>query len=79
MDDCSIYFILQGKVKVMDRHGQEVFVKKEAGECFGEYAFYTQHPRSASIVSDGYCRLLKLRRVDFLSCLSWKDKVVDDP
>jgi len=78
VDDCSIYFILEGKVKIVDRHREIVFCKKEAGQCFGEYAFFTQHPRSATVVSDSYCKLLKLKRIDFQSCLSWKDKVVDD-
>jgi len=78
VDDCSIYLILQGKVKIVDRQKQMVFSRKEAGQCFGEYAFYTQRPRSATVISDGYCKLLKLSRVDFLSCLSWKDKVIDD-
>ena len=76
VDDCSIYFILQGKVQIVDRNCQIVFSKKETGQYFGEYAFYTQHPRSATVISDGCCRLLKLRRADFLNCLSRLDKVM---
>lgn len=61
----SMYFIASGAVRVMVGGGVEL----GSGDFFGELALLTGHPRSADVISLGFCRLLQLSARDFRSLL----------
>ncbi|CAK74171.1 unnamed protein product (macronuclear) [Paramecium tetraurelia] len=73
LDDCSLYFILEGSVCLKSRTNIKLQILKQ-NNSFGEIGFYTQKPRNFTIQSDGVTRLLKIERTTFLSCLSFNDK-----
>lgn len=54
----SFYIILSGKTKV--RKGDIDIAIIGVGECFGEMAFIAGQPRSATVVADTDCVLLKI-------------------
>ena len=47
----DVYFLLEGGLKVLVTHGgvEEVVANLHPGEMFGEIAFFTEDPRSASV------------------------------
>ncbi len=61
----SMYFIASGAVRVMVGAGVEL----GSGDFFGELALLTGQPRSADVISLGFCRLLQLSARDFRSLL----------
>ncbi|CAD8135791.1 unnamed protein product [Paramecium octaurelia] len=72
-DDCSLYFIVEGNFKVVNKMGVQLQILGPE-QTFGEISFYTQLPRSATVVSEGVCRLLRIRRDIFLKLLTFSDK-----
>jgi CPA1 family monovalent cation:H+ antiporter len=57
----AMYFIASGAVEVKVAAGP---VRLGSGEFFGEIALLTHGPRTADVVSLGYCRLLVLQVED---------------
>ncbi|CAD8054868.1 unnamed protein product [Paramecium sonneborni] len=72
-DDCSLYFIVEGNFKIVNKMGIQLQILGPE-QTFGEISFYTQLPRSATVVSEGVCRLLRIRRDVFLKLLTFSDK-----
>jgi CPA1 family monovalent cation:H+ antiporter len=68
----SMYFIAAGSVTV--RTGFGPVVLKE-GDFVGEMGLLSSHPRSADVVSNGYCHLLMLARRDFRALLDKRPAV----
>lgn len=62
MGGTAMFFIVSGKVEVP--LGSES-VELKSGEFFGELALLTGQPRTADVISRGYCQLLVLERRDF--------------
>ena len=62
----SMYFIAAGEVTVMLPNFQ---VTLKEGDFVGEMGLISDRPRSADVVSDGYCHLLALYRKDFRALL----------
>ncbi|CAD8083146.1 unnamed protein product [Paramecium sonneborni] len=73
LDDCSLYFILEGSVCLKSRNNIKLQILKQ-NSSFGEIAFYIQKPRNFTIQSQGTTRLLKIERSILLSLLSFNDK-----
>lgn len=63
----SMYFIIDGKVKIFKKHlGKELeLAVLEDGDFFGEMALLDEFPRSASVVALADCRLHELSKSDF--------------
>jgi CRP-like cAMP-binding protein len=64
----AAYFIAQGSVQVL--RGAQSLARLEVGEWFGMVALMDGGPRSATCVTDGPTRLLRLGRADFESLFS---------
>ncbi|CAD8085631.1 unnamed protein product [Paramecium sonneborni] len=75
LDDCSLYFILEGSVCLKSRNNIKLQILQQ-NNSFGEIAFYTQKPRNFTIQSEGVTRLLKVQRSTFLQFLSFNDKQI---
>ena len=64
----SIYFILQGSVRVFRENGQgkEVTLNElSQGDIFGELAWLSENCRTASVVTRQACKLLIIQASDF--------------
>ena len=68
----SMYFIAAGEVTVMLPNFQ---VTLKEGDFVGEMGLISDRPRSADVVSDGYCHLLALYRKDFRALLDKRPTV----
>ncbi|MBS0549308.1 MAG: cation:proton antiporter [Proteobacteria bacterium] len=68
----AMYFIAAGEVSVRIPSGPVVL---KEGEFFGEMGLLDARPRSADVVSDGYCHLLVLSRRDFEALLERRPEV----
>ncbi len=73
-DECSIFFIEKGQVEIyvdtLPIFGQNKIksIKKlNKGESFGAISFFTGQYRRASVRSTEFCKLLYIRRVDFIN------------
>lgn len=69
----SVYFILEGKVKVYlsDDDGKEVVLNTQGpGEYFGELALLDKAPRSASVITTEKTMLSLITKTDFSDCIS---------
>jgi Cyclic nucleotide-binding domain len=57
----SLFFVLAGEVRARIVIGYEdrTLGKMQAGECFGEVAMFANTPRSADVVAESPCRLLR--------------------
>ena len=67
-DTKSIYFILQGTVRVFreNGHGKEVTLNElSQGDFFGELAWLSENCRTASVVTRQTCKLLVIQASDF--------------
>jgi len=62
MPGSAMYFIVSGAVEVRLDSGP---VGLKGGDFFGELALLTRQPRTADVVSEGYCQLLALEARDF--------------
>jgi CRP/FNR family transcriptional regulator, cyclic AMP receptor protein len=66
--DGDFYCVLRGHLKVTacDKHGHEILMNLlQAGDSFGEIAFFDGQARSATVTSLDACELLVIRRADF--------------
>ncbi len=63
----ELFIVLSGRVKVM-RGGAEL-AKLEPGDHVGEMALVRSQPRSATVVADGNCELMQIRRSEFFEIL----------
>ncbi|WP_421998952.1 cation:proton antiporter [Reyranella sp.] len=63
----SMYFIAAGEVTV---RGPAFEVGLKEGDFVGEMGLVSDRPRSADVISNGYCHLLKLSRNDFRALLN---------
>lgn len=84
-DDSSIFIINKGEMDVVYEAKNKMNVKSkrnniktlqvryefdlEKGEYFGFYGFVTGLPRTASVVSKGFCKLFKIKREAFINLL----------
>src|SRR5215207_9124720 len=68
----SMYFIAAGEVTVQLPNFQ---VTLKEGDFVGEMGLISDSPRSADVVSDGYCHLLALYRRDFRALLDKRPTV----
>jgi CPA1 family monovalent cation:H+ antiporter len=68
----SMYFIAAGEVTVHTSFGP---VSLKAGDFVGEMGLLSAKPRSADVVADGYCHLLRLSRRDFRALLDRRPAV----
>jgi CPA1 family monovalent cation:H+ antiporter len=68
----SMYFIAAGEVTVQLPNFQ---VTLKEGDFVGEMGLISDSPRSADVVSDGYCHLLALYRKDFRALLDKRPTV----
>jgi CRP/FNR family cyclic AMP-dependent transcriptional regulator len=70
--EADLYCVLRGHLKVTacDSHGHEIVVNlMQAGDVFGEIAFFDGQARSATVTSLDAGELLVIRRGDFLLLL----------
>lgn len=70
--DADLYCVLRGHLKVTacDSHGHEIVVNlMQAGDVFGEIAFFDGQARSATVTALDAGELLVIRRADFLLLL----------
>jgi CPA1 family monovalent cation:H+ antiporter len=70
----AMYFIISGSIEV--RLPKEPIVLN-AGDFFGELSLLTRRPRSADVVSQGYCQLLALEGRDFRLLLKTMPELKD--
>jgi serine/threonine protein phosphatase PrpC len=63
----QLFIVLTGTVKVM--RGDAVLTMLGSGEHFGEMALIRSVPRSATVLAEGPCELIALRRGDFFEIL----------
>ncbi len=68
----AMYFIAAGEVTVLGSFGQAVL---KEGDFVGEMGLISDRPRSADVISDGYCHLLVLYRKDFRALLDKRPAV----
>ena len=64
----SIYFILQGSVRVFceNKYGKEITLQElGAGESFGKLASLYKHPSLASVITKSECKILIIHSSDF--------------
>lgn len=72
-DSYSLYFLLEGKVKVYlnDNTGKEIIINNhKPGDFFGELGLIKSIPRTASIVTVTDCKIGVMQELDFKHCLS---------
>jgi CRP/FNR family cyclic AMP-dependent transcriptional regulator len=70
--EADLFCVLRGHLKVTacDSHGHEIVVNlMQAGDVFGEIAFFDGQARSATVTSLDAGELLVIRRADFLLLL----------
>jgi CRP-like cAMP-binding protein len=67
-----MYFIAAGEVTVRLPNFQVIL---KEGDFVGEMGLISDSPRSADVVSDGYCHLLALYRKDFRALLDKRPTV----
>ena len=73
----EMFIIDSGRVEVYLTHGEVVFLLSELGEpsFFGELAFLTGKPRMINVKARTDCRLLGLKKQDFLEIIDENPKV----
>ena len=73
----EMYIIESGRVEVYLTRGDVVLLLSELQDAsfFGEMSLLTDKPRSATVKSKTECRLLTLRKQDFMEIVSENPKV----
>ena len=69
----SLFFIQEGAVTVQLRLEDDSLIEINrlgVGTFFGEMAFFSDHHRSASIVTLGYCEIYEIKEEDFMPLLN---------
>ncbi|MCB0566242.1 MAG: cyclic nucleotide-binding domain-containing protein [Phaeodactylibacter sp.] len=61
----EMYFIIQGRVKVVTADGKTVLSILSDGDCFGEVALFLNMPRTATVIAEDYCDLYALSKNTF--------------
>lgn len=72
-DSHSLYFLLEGKVKVYlnDKNGKEIIINTHVpGDFFGELGLLKSIPRTASVMTLEECKIGVMQEFDFKHCLS---------
>ncbi|CAD8187950.1 unnamed protein product [Paramecium octaurelia] len=77
IDDCSLYIITKGEVELLFSGKNQLgdLIKKNSikslsqQECFGEVAFFTGKPRTATAISKGFTKAFKIKRENFIAIL----------
>ncbi|PCI64164.1 MAG: Crp/Fnr family transcriptional regulator [Kangiella sp.] len=72
-DSHSLYFLLEGKVKVYlnDKNGKEIIINTHVpGDFFGELGLVKTIPRTASVMTLEECKIGVMQEFDFKHCLS---------
>ncbi|KAL4498377.1 hypothetical protein ABPG72_013183 [Tetrahymena utriculariae] len=69
-DDCAIYYLLKGQVKISleDQVHRTVKLIERKG-CFGELSFITGNERIGTATANDFCRIYKIKREDFLDII----------
>ncbi|KAL4448740.1 hypothetical protein ABPG74_012829 [Tetrahymena malaccensis] len=69
-DDCAIYYLLKGQVKISleDQVHRTVKLIERKG-CFGELSFITGNQRIGTATANDFCRIYKIKREDFLDII----------
>ena len=73
----EMYIIESGRVEVYLTRGDAVLLLSELQEssCFGEMALLTDKPRSAAVKAKTDCRMLTLKKQDFMDIVNENPKV----
>ena len=73
----EMFIIENGQVEVLLTRGDLVLILSELGECsfFGEMALLTEKPRSATVKAKIDCRVLVLKKSDFMEIVNENPKV----
>ncbi|MGB0494986.1 MAG: Crp/Fnr family transcriptional regulator [Kangiellaceae bacterium] len=72
-DSHSLYFLLEGKVKVYlnDKSGKEIIINTHVpGDFFGELGLVKSIPRTASVMTLEECKIGVMQEFDFKHCIS---------
>ncbi|EAS02796.2 cation channel family protein (macronuclear) [Tetrahymena thermophila SB210] len=69
-DDCAIYYLLKGQVKISleDQVHRTVKLIERKG-CFGELSFITGNERIGTATANDFCRSYKIKRENFLDII----------
>lgn len=66
----AMYFIIQGRVKVVTPDGATVLSRLSDGDCFGEVSLFLNKPRTATVIAEDYCDLYALSKNTFNEVIS---------
>jgi voltage-gated potassium channel len=61
----KLYFIVKGKVSIIDDFSETVYAILTEGNFFGEIALLTSAPRNATVRADDYCDMYTLDKKNF--------------
>lgn len=61
----DIFFVVDGRLTVRAGEKETAIAQLEAGEYFGYLSVVLNERRTASVIADGYCDLLRLRQEDY--------------
>lgn len=65
----AMYFILRGKVMIMNENQGEILAELNEGNFFGEMSLFQNTPRTRTVEAIDFCELYVLERGDFESAL----------
>ena len=70
-DDCSLYFVIKGKMELVSKTGNSDIALEEIGigRHFGEISFFTAKRREFSAQSKDFTTLFSISRADFVGVL----------
>ena len=63
----EIFFIVSGKVSIIDKKTKTHIIDLIQDQYFGEISFFSDIPRQATVKARDFCEMLVLRRDDFLT------------
>lgn len=65
-----MYFIIQGRIKVVTPDEESVLSRLSDGDCFGEVALFLNKPRTATVIAENYCDLYALSKETFTKVIA---------
>jgi len=68
----GIYFVLQGKLIIIQKSTQTFITELGESEVFGQISFFSGAPRSVTVRSRGFTELMHLDQVEFLKTIHEK-------